>query len=294
MTTLILPNFLIIGAAKSATSWLIARLAQHPHVYAYDQEIHFFSHHYTKGSTWYAKHFCTGNHSVGIGEKSNSYLGHVQAPLRIQALLPQVKLIAILRNPTERAYSGYCMRFAQGIVSAEIDSYLDPDKSRSDGCFQFVRQGLYAQHLRRYFAVFKADQLKVVLFDDLQADSHTFLNDITGFLGLEPFSVCEERHKPVNVRRTRVYPTVLQALQVRLEEIPPAKAAVGKIATSFLGQRVKARLATQSVEYPALSQGLREKLINYYTPHIIELETLIGKDLSGWRKQSQAHFGWPP
>ncbi len=107
-----LPNFLIIGAAKSATSFFARQLSGNPKIFICDCEPHFFSLNYHKGIDWYSKNFQGAGNNTLVAEKSNTYLYMSNAPERICSMLPNVKILAILRNPIERAYAGYCMQYA--------------------------------------------------------------------------------------------------------------------------------------------------------------------------------------
>src|SRR5258706_11489250 len=100
-----LPDFLIIGAQRSGTSTLYQYIARHPDVRgAFRKEVHYFDMHYDRGLDWYRACFPTRGFT---GESSPSYLIHPEVPARVAAVLPDIKLIAILRNPVERAYSAY-------------------------------------------------------------------------------------------------------------------------------------------------------------------------------------------
>ncbi len=128
-----LPDFLIIGAAKSATTWLAARLDTHPGIHISRTEIHYFSRHHARPIAWYEAHFQAIVDEGLLGENSNTYLYTEEAPRRIQRALPEVRLVCVLRNPTERAYSGYCMQFEKGRVTGRIEDYLEPDSGGSVG-----------------------------------------------------------------------------------------------------------------------------------------------------------------
>src|SRR5687767_2598913 len=119
-------NFLIIGATKSATTWLQQSLQQDASVYMPDPELHFFSRNFEKGQDWYLSQFDNSPTHCMIGEKSNSYMDTPGVADRIKAALPKVLLIAQLRNPVDRAYSDYCMLYRRGEVGRDIAEYLDP------------------------------------------------------------------------------------------------------------------------------------------------------------------------
>jgi len=119
MEAIRLPNFLVIGVEKGGTTWLHAQLKKHPEIFLpQSKEIHFFNkynsnlikHDYFQlGINWYADFFKQYKGQKVIGEVTPMYICDPEAPLRIQQTLPNVKLIAILRDPVRRAYSHYWM-----------------------------------------------------------------------------------------------------------------------------------------------------------------------------------------
>jgi hypothetical protein len=120
-----LPDFVIIGATKSATTWLLQNLRAHPQVFMPSPEIHYFSRHFDRGPAWYRSHFETAPEDHVVGEKSASYLPHPETPRRLRELLPEARLVAQLRNPIERVYSDYCMHYRRGEVGRDLARYLD-------------------------------------------------------------------------------------------------------------------------------------------------------------------------
>ena len=142
-------DFIIIGAAKCATTWLQTQLQSDTAVYMPDPELHYFSREYTRGQDWYLSQFTEEGIGRTVGEKSNSYLDVPEAAVRLHRDLPQVKLIAQLRNPVERAYSDYCMLFRRGEVGADIEAHLDPSLAEDN---RFLIGGHYASQLQPYIA----------------------------------------------------------------------------------------------------------------------------------------------
>ena len=117
------PDFMIIGAMRSGTTSLYNYLIQHPKIIpASEKEIHFFTLHYERGLSWYQEQFEKNfpNFSLNksneflTGEGTPAYIRHPEAPKRIAEILPNIKFIALLRNPVERAYSNYKLRVRLG------------------------------------------------------------------------------------------------------------------------------------------------------------------------------------
>ena len=103
-----LPDLLVLGTQKGGTSSLRRLLLDHPQLFmAATKEVHFFSKNWDRSIDWYARHFSNAPEGVYCGESTPFYLFHQEAPQRIHNLIPQVKLIVLLRDPVERALSQY-------------------------------------------------------------------------------------------------------------------------------------------------------------------------------------------
>jgi len=191
-------NFIGIGAQKSATSWVYACLYEHPEICAPIKEIHFFSRsRFEKGKEWYESHFNKCDSGKKKGEFSTSYLYSTEAPLRIKEYYPDTKIIAILRNPITRAYSQYRNSIKSGeITEAEsFDSYAQREVS-------VLEQGKYAEQLARYYALFKKEQILVLIQEDIDANPLAFMKRIYTFIGVDSSFVPSMLHTPVNTART--------------------------------------------------------------------------------------------
>lgn len=175
-------NFLIIGATKSATTWLQQSLQLDPRVHMPDPEIHYFSRYHDRGDGWYLENFKPTSEGLVIGEKSNSYLDTPAAAARIHQSLPHVLLVAQLRNPVERAYSDYCMLHRRGEATGDIERYLDP---RQGAGGRFLEGGLYFRQLRRFLEFFPRERLLVLFYEDLKRDAAGQVQDLRQFLGLD-------------------------------------------------------------------------------------------------------------
>jgi hypothetical protein len=278
------PSFLIIGAAKSATTWLAQSLARHPSLFVHPEEVHFFSRHYDRGQGWYLEHFEDSPNARQIGEKSNTYLSDPLAAERINKDLPQGKLIAVLRNPVERAYSGYCMQLARRAVSPEIGLYLDPKRQGENASpFEFLSQGLYAQHLQRYQSYRSAGHLSIHLYDDLQQSSERLLHAVLSFLDVDPGLLPTVADRRVNARRSHTYPKPLaRALSLALH-LPGARRAAKDLLRFQGAARLHRRLASDKVTYPPLTPELAARMQGYFRADTIALQDLIDRDLSAWQ-----------
>jgi len=184
-------DFIGIGAQKAATSWVYACLYEHPEICAPIKEIHFFSRdRFEKGREWYEAQLSECDDDRKKGEFSTSYLFHPEAAARINAMYPEVKLICIIRNPIDRAYSQY----RNAIKAMEIDKhttfeqYLGKESSA-------LEQGLYYQQLQRYFQYFSYKQFHLAVYEDIKKDPEAFMKAIYTFLGVDP------EFRPVMLKR---------------------------------------------------------------------------------------------
>ena len=199
----VLPQFLILGAQRSGTTTLYQWIMQHPQILpGTEKEIHFFDRNFQNGVSWYRLHFPTlrqlGNDRI-TGEATPYYLFHPRAPERIRRVLPDVKMIALLRNPVERAVSHYFREVHLGHEDRPIEkallmeeSRLQPEleKMQKDEFYfseihhqkSYKTRGLYAEQLKRYFDLFERQQLLVLSSEEYFADPEKALHVIFSFL----------------------------------------------------------------------------------------------------------------
>lgn len=268
-------NFLIIGATKSATTWLQQSLQQQPSVYMPDPELHYFSRQYDLGEAWYLSHFQPGDGQRLIGEKSNSYMDTPESASRIRRDLPGVRLVAQLRNPVERAYSDYCMLYRRGEVGRDIARYLDP--RNADGS-RFLNGGLYFDQLRGFLDLFPPNQLLVLLFENIRTEPQKQLDAIGRFLGLET----ELRLPPVTGKvKDKTQAVIGPGLRRMLAPFKPIVKPFRET-VPFKGAR---SLIARELEYSPLDADLRARLIDYYSPQVEKLGSIVKQDLSQWLRE---------
>ena len=171
-----LPDFIIIGAQRSGTTWLYNILKSHKQVVLAEgrKEVHYFDRYYDRGENWYKELF-PDKPSVKKGEISPAYLYQKECPSRIKKDFPEVKLICLLRNPIDRAYSGYKYMIQEKGLSISFEEAIQefPD---------ILERGLYFQQLKRYFEYFEKEQLGIYKFDDLIKNPDKLINSICDFL----------------------------------------------------------------------------------------------------------------
>lgn len=200
-----LPAFLIIGTQKGGTTSLYRWLGQHPQVVeASRKEVHYFDINYSKGEGWYRSHFPLLRELRAdqiTGEGSPYYMCHPHAPARIAALLPEVRLIALLRNPVERAISHYFHSQRNGREPLSIEQAMEQEPSRIGAEFERMRRdgryisrahrwfsyqsrGRYAEQLQAVLAHFPREQLLILKSEDLFEHPERSLDQACEHIGL--------------------------------------------------------------------------------------------------------------
>ena len=265
-------DFLIIGAGKSATTWLQTQLQADPSVYMPDPELHYFSRRFDKGDAWYLAQFAQGARGRLVGDKSNSYLYTPRSAERIHRVLPHVKLIAQLRNPVKRAYSHYCMLFRRGDVGPDIARHLHPARG---GEQRLVRAGDYAGHLQEYIDLFGRDKLLILFFEGVRADPEQQMTLVREHLSLPPRPLATHAGKKV---KDRSAPAVPASIGRRLAWMKPLVQPLRGNAVFELARGSIAR----HTPYPPLTDDIRARLEDYYHPSIQALELMSGQSLDHW------------
>jgi hypothetical protein len=209
-----LPDFLIIGAQRCGTTYLYDLLTDHPSVRsASHKEIHFFDRHFARGLQWYQGHFpVNGSGSSQFelcGEATPTYIAYRSVRDRVHELLPDVRLIVLVRNPVDRALShyhhfvrlGYESRPFEDAIASEYD-YLTAghqpllaDSPHRTGDPLYLSHGIYVDQLRLWLERFRANQLLVLRSEHFFENPTQALDDLAGFLEI-PNEFTVGRHTP--------------------------------------------------------------------------------------------------
>lgn len=272
-----LPQFIIIGAVKGATTWIHNQLQQHPAIFVPGPEPHYFSQEYERGLEHYRSLFDAALPGQMRGEKSADYFAHPHAARRIAATLPDVRLVLQLRNPVDRAYSDYKMLFRRGTVTGPPETYLDGRESDQP---RFLHDGLYGAHLERWLDHFDRAQIQVMLFEEVKAAPTEVVAAVCAHIGVSYHFSTEVGTRPRNNSGEQFLPLPLRTA------LAPLKSAARPLRGKPLFERMRQVLARE-IPYPPLSDGLRRRMTDYYMRDIERLESLIGRELSGWRRSQR-------
>jgi len=273
-----LPNFLIIGAAKAGTTSLWKYCDEHPQVFmSRIKECNFFSYgdpemeapwrpkrYAVKTLEEYGQLFDDVRDEQAIGEASPEYLRSTAAPVRINELLPGVKIVASLREPASRAYSGFQMHVRQGREAADLETAFGPQSRRFTG-------GQYYEPLKRYYDLFGRDRIHICLFDDLASDASGTMAALFRFLGVD------DTFKPdVSVKHNPG--AVAKAGWAKLVQ-PISSRGLGQYMPDWV-HRLGRRLLLKPV--PKAPPELIARLRRAYREDVLKVQDLIQRDLSAW------------
>ncbi len=304
---MVMPNFLIIGPAKSATTSLYYYLNQHPQIYMSPvKEPRFFAYEGEKlaftgpGDELFANSsiteidkycalFAGVKQEVAIGEASPNYLYILKASERIRHHIPEAKLIAILRNPVERAYSNFMHNVRDGFEPlSDFGQALreEPTRIRNNWAsrWHYRNQGFYYAQLVKYFESFERDQIKIVLYEEFGGNTRSIMRDLFGFLGVDDEFAPDvsTRYNMSGIPQNQVVNTILkhQGLQKFGKRFIPAKL-----------RRVALNMRNSNLVKPTISAQIRKELMDGYKEDILKLEKLIERDLSIWMRTEDRSLG---
>ena len=201
-----LPDFLVLGAQKAGTTALYEYLTRHPQISGPSwKEVSFFDRHWARGESWYRGNFPNVARTRGkhVGEASPSYVFHPLAPQRVQEVVPEARLIVLVRNPVDRALSQYNHEVALGREALPFEEALDAEEERLRGeqermaadpryfsrewwSHTYKARGRYAEQLERWLAVFPGEQLRALPSDDLGSAPARAHAQVLEFLGASP------------------------------------------------------------------------------------------------------------
>ena len=286
-----LPNFIMIGVAKAGTTSFFHYLDQHPQIYMCPiKATNFFGYEDARNWKWmeegdppllrnfpvrtfeeYEASFAGASSEIAIGEVSPQYFRCPTAAQRIHDNIPNVKLIVSLRNPADRAFSGFLMRTRRGDAVKGFYEELSPQSSH-------VKEGFYYRRLKRYLDIFPKDRIKIYLFEEFRKEPARIVADLYEFLGVATNFVPDTstRHNPAGIPKIRLlnqlffHPTLINIAKSVIPE------NIQGMAKRVQQQNLRAA--------PKLPAELRAELLNHYREDILKLQELVDHDLSVWLK----------
>jgi hypothetical protein len=272
----VLPNFLVIGAMKAGTTSVHRYLREHPQVFMPERkELNFFvaEDGWSKGTSWYERHFEAAGGAVAVGEASPNYTKYplfAGVPERIAKLLPEVRLIYLVRHPIERIRSHYLHRVLQGKERAPLEGAVLTNPS-------YLATSRYAMQIEQYLEWFARERLLVITTEQLRDERVATVRRVQAFLGVDPQwsdsrLLDREFHRTSDKRVRR--PLVAAALRV------PGTRALARLAP-----RPMRRLASRGIgtgRATAIPAAVEARLRAELRDDVARLRVHIGERFDGW------------
>lgn len=287
------PDFFLVGAAKAGTSSLFRYLKQHPRIFIPEvKEPNYFSddpqvQSYNNLEDYLALYQECPPGSLA-GDASTAYLYSPNAAARIKKFQPSAKILVILRNPIDRAYSRYWYNRRDFTEPLSFDAALDAEPRRIaeqwNYRFHYTAEGKYFEQLQRYYYVFPKDNIEVFLFDDLIDDPLTICRQIFSFLRLQQFSPNTSRiYNPSGQYRNQ---WIARLIMLKF----PGRTLLRRIFPQFARSPLYARirslqlraLSPNLVSPPPMNEDTRAYLKEYFREDVSQLSDLLERDLTHW------------
>lgn len=289
------PEFLLVGVPKAGTTSMSAALGRHPEIYIPEKkELHYFNSDKVKNlvphcidtEEKYIKQFCHANPNQICGEASVFYFvyAYITIPRIISMLGKSVKIMVILRNPIDRAYSAYLYTSALNthenrtfISSIEYERKFGYRENVSP-MLNYLECGMYAKNLKLWMKYFP--NIHVMLFDDLKTNSNLVISDATRFLGLVP-SVLQE-NAPIKNTSPGKWANIKLGFLIKLLATKTIRKWGKNIAPGYYEKFRKVIFNSLMRKPPKISDSDKKYLIDIYKEDIIETGKVINRDLSSW------------
>lgn len=288
------PNLFIVGAAKSGTYSMHRILNQHPQIYmsAIKEPVFFnkferFDQIQEEDIQEYIRGFFSHvKDELYIGESSVDYLISPNCAEIIHEFNPDAKIIIILRNPVQRAISGYKMMLRDRRTTKSFDEALQEKDI-------LTRKGLYYQDVKRYIDTFGRDAVKIYIFEEMVRGMDSVFKDLCTFLGVSDFSFdCSKKYNIKGKIDNSVYAKLYVAYTEFLKKSPRANRLLKRLFSQQrlwrFNKKLRYRLLEKHIipEDPSeisISQDSKDTLKKYYLEDIERLESLLDVDLSLWK-----------
>lgn len=269
-----LPEFVIIGAIRAGTTSLARYLGAHPQVFMAEQkEVRFFNSNLDRGLEWYMMQFRNALPQQIVGEATPAYMSNPAAMASMAKTLPDTRLIAVLREPANRAWSHYWMRRERGreqrtfadAVGQEMRILASEGPDSTD--LNYLNNSMYAHHIRRAVGLFPEEAVRVVIFEQLLANPTDEYAAICRFLQVSPDFLPESLGTPIN-SYVAFRSLGLRRVSRRLPR--PLRRPLDRINTR------------KDVSYPKLDDESRKRLSAFFAAPNRDLEELLGRQVPEW------------
>jgi sulfotransferase family protein len=277
-----LPTFLVIGASKAGTTSMYGYLRAHPQVFmSAKKELKFFipKRNWSRGIDWYEEQFDQANNAVAIGEASPGYTKYPRTrgvPALIAQVLPDIRLIYLVRQPIDRMISQYLRNLRRF-----WESELSPEKALLDDP-RYLDPSRYAMQIEQYLEYFPREQLLIVKTEDLHAA--TTMERVFRFLDVDVLTPANlgERYNARSSRQQRAARPSASFISRNLRRrLPGYKRLLAHTPSAFkkMKQRIVAKEMESTIE---IAPEARQELLKRLRPDVARLRDYIGEDFDGW------------
>ncbi len=299
-------RFFVIGAAKAGTTTLYAFLKQHPEVFLPNvKEPHYYANVQSERKSDYDKvdrnktyhtriiqsegdykALYSGSEAFkAVGDCSPSYLWDEEAAEKIHRDFPKARIVVILRNPIERAYSHYLMDIREGLQSernfftALKNDAAEFPKVWGGKSHLYTELGMYHEQLKRY-SCFGQNQIKVFVYEEFFSNLEVSYNELCDFLEISPPTMIRGNDQG----KSNVFASPKNKLAAKLIQWNQKTQFFGRLFPENLRRRLKQTLMSKSAEKPPMEEAAREYLTQFYKEEVHLLEKEFNLNLSVWKE----------
>jgi Sulfotransferase domain len=276
-------EFLVIGAQKCATSWLYGCLKDHPDIKlpATKREVEYLGGdlYDRNGADWYFDLVKNPGSNQVPGDVSVNYISDPKSPPLVRRFLPEVKIIACLRDPIDRAISASTWYTRKGLIpEAPVEEILRralhpelaPTAQFRDNYEDLLYRGQYDVQLARYREFVAPEKVLFVLYDDVELNPRQVLRDVYEFIGVDRDFV------PASLETKPKHNTYFRPL-ILLQRLAPKSRVMGKLIDAANQILMRAGVGKQK---PVLSKSLTDELVSIYSTHVQETSRLVNESRS--------------
>lgn len=276
-------NFFLAGCQKTGSTWLYRVFTEHPEIFVPNKDaIHYFDINYWRGDEWYSTWFdgVDSNNKL-IVDPTPSYIRDPYAPKRIFDYNKEAKILFIVRNPIDRAFSHYWHLKSRGSINYSFEEAIQYSEVGNYDIFNdWIMTGFYYSQINKFLQYFDKNQIFVALYEDLKNQPDVFLQDILKFGEVDFHFKPSIIDSVVNKARDSVQPSKLYELPKPLKKIIPS--SIKRVGYNIIN---KPRFKEEKTEYDlGIKAETKKLLLELFKEENDKLSKLIGKDLSFWNK----------
>jgi hypothetical protein len=279
------PSFVVAGTQKAATTWLYECLNEHGEVHVPAiKELHFFcdikhcpKSRYGKGMDWYLGQFEAGAECTARGELSIDYMFYPEIARKLHAINPEMKILFILRDPIDRAYSAYWMHRRNHVDYPPFSDFLRRDSD-------IMARGLYYDQIQEFRKVFSDEQILTLVYEDIAKDPYAFTAKVFEFLGVEPsFRPKSALQLIAETKQLNPYLRLfVYRYAARILRFPPAL-WTWRLVKRVTGVKRSPSGAESGPKYPKMPEADKARLAEMFNDENEKLFDLIGRRIPEWQ-----------